>query len=112
MPDPDAPIRLFRHARREAVFVALVLLVSLTWTLGYCYLRGYKHDPQSWIVRSGLAVQADKAEKVIVGLPEWVFYGILLPWILCSVLTLGFGLFGMPDDDLGAEAEEEAGNGT
>jgi hypothetical protein len=107
MPDPDAPNRLFHHARREAVVVGLVWLAALVWTVGYCYLRGYDHDPASWVVRAGLAVPRTDADfRTVFGLPDWVAYGIVAPWAVCTLFTLVFGLVGMPDDDLGAEAGE------
>ena len=47
------------------------------------------------------------------GFPTWVWYGIVLPWVGCTVFTILFGIYGMKDDDLGAEADDhpEAGHG-
>src|SRR5438270_11837876 len=53
-PDPAAG-RLYKNARREAGTVLLVWLISLLWTITYCYLRGYTPTPDSWVVRLGLA---------------------------------------------------------
>jgi hypothetical protein len=99
--------RLYRHARREAAVVAVVWLLALTWTVGYCYLRGYQHPPDSWLVQSGLA-SADPGREFrqYAGLPEWVLFGILAPWLACTAFTVIFGLFIMKDDDLGTESEE------
>jgi hypothetical protein len=106
MHDPDDGTRLFRNARREAILVLIVWALALTWTVGYCYLHGYQHDPESWVVRNGWATLRTKDNfQHFWGLPDWVFIGILLPWLICSAFTVGFCL-GMKDDDLGLEAEE------
>lgn len=89
-----------------------VFALTLVWTVGYCYLRGYQHAPDSWVVQAGLAVaRTDDNFHQIWGLPDWVLFGILVPWLLSTAFTIGFALVGMKDDDLGAEAEEGAGHG-
>jgi hypothetical protein len=109
MPGPDPPRRLFHNARREALIVVIVWVIALVWVLGYCYLRGYQHTDDSLVVRLGLAVSRTGDDvTLIAGFPDWVFYGIGLPWLACSAFTIWFGLYGMSDDDLGAEQEEEA----
>src|SRR5262245_57471300 len=111
MSDRQSATRLYRHARREAVVVIVVWALALTWSFGYCYLRGYRHDEQSWVVQQGLARPRGADEfRQIAGLPEWVAIGIIAPWLACSAFTIGFGLFGIRDDELGAEAEEGAGH--
>jgi hypothetical protein len=106
MHDQQAAARLFRNARREAILVVIVWVVSLVWTVGYCYLHGYQHDPESWVVQSGWASQRTKDNfQYLWGLPDWVFIGILVPWLICSAFTIGFCL-GMKDDELGVEVEE------
>ena len=133
MTDPSA--QTYRNARREARFVLLVWLIALIWTVSYCYLHGYPHEPDSWLVRQGLATPvrigpsrsavhglAAVAGAAVVawepgndlsaplpqtwGLPSWVFWGIAVPAAICSAVTLAYGLFGMADDALGAEGGE------
>lgn len=41
----------------------------------------------------------------ILGFPDWVFYGIIVPWVLSAVFTVVYCLWWMPDDDLGVDAE-------
>jgi hypothetical protein len=106
MNDRDAASRLFRNARREAVTAVVVWVLALTWTVGYCYLFGYQHDPQSWLVQQGWVTPRTKENlQHFGGIPDWVFIGILVPWLLCSAFTIGFCL-GMKDDDLGQEAAD------
>jgi hypothetical protein len=105
MTDPAA--RTFRHAKWEARIVLLVWFFALCWTVGYCYLNGYRHTPDSWLVRQGIAAEQPVAIKEIrFGMPMWVCYGIFAPAVCCSAFTLGFGLFIMRDDSLGVEKEE------
>ena len=108
MSDPRKARQLFRNARREALLVLVIFTLALLWTVGYCYLHGYRHDPDSWLVQAGLAsVRTPENFQQILGLPDWVFIGILLPWLMCSAFTFGF-CAGMADDELGEEAQEEA----
>jgi hypothetical protein len=112
MTDRHAAARTFRHARREAVFVLIVWALALVWTVGYCYLRGYQHAPDSWVVRAGLAAERTPDNfRTVAGLPDWVAVGIVLPWLICTAITIAFCLFFMTDDDLGTEAEEGAAHG-
>ncbi len=110
MHDPEAPRRLYHNARREAVIVGVVWLLALVWSVGYCYLFGYQHAADSWVVQAGLAsVRGPGDLQLIAGMPDWVVVGILVPWILCTLFTIVFCQFIMTDDDLGIEAKE--GNG-
>src|SRR5688500_2395748 len=104
----ESAVRTFRNALREARFVIVFWFLALFWTLGYCYLRGYQHAPDSWVVRAGLAEPATAAPpRVVLGMPSWVTYGILAPWLVCSIVTVLFGMYGIADDDLGIEREED-----
>jgi hypothetical protein len=107
MTDPDAPRRLLENARNEAVRTLLIWALALIWTVGWCWLFGYRHSPDSWLVQNGIVSSRSDADfRQIAGLPDWVAIGIILPWIICTVLTVIFSLRGMADDDLGREAED------
>jgi hypothetical protein len=106
MPDRGSASHLHRHARREAVVVIVVWALALVWTVGYCYLHGYQHEADSWVVRMGLAPPKSAVRfRFIAGVPEWVMVGIMLPWAACTAFTMIYSLWGMKDHDLGAEAE-------
>ena len=105
MPVREGEVRLLRHARREAVIVLAVWSLALVWAVGYCYLRGYRHDKDSIVVRWKLAeLRTAEDLKLLAGFPDWVFVGIVLPWLLCTSFTLAFCFF-MTDDDLGPARE-------
>lgn len=107
MNNPHDPARTtLRNARRESILVALIVLAALIWTVGYCSLRGYHHEPDSWLIRTGLATNRSGNDLVTyLGIPDWVFIGIVLPWAICTVITIALSLRGLADDDLGAEQE-------
>ena len=104
MPTGASSSNLFHNARREAILVGLIWLVALIWTVGYCYLQGYTHPADSWLVQSGLGVGPNETFQQSWGLPRWVLFGILVPWLIASVVTVLFAKFIMVDDDLGHEA--------
>lgn len=120
MSDPKKARQLFRNARREALLVLTVFTLALVWTVGYCYLHGYYYRPEDphrpeyhrWLVEAELASERTPENfQQILGLPDWVFIGILLPWLMCGAFTFGFCI-GMTDDDLGEEAQEAPTAGT
>ncbi len=86
---------VFLHSRREAIIIFCVWLVGLFWAVPYCYLNGYgkDFDPQNF--------------STTWGIPTWLFWGILVPWIVADVFTAWFCFFYMKDDDLGETREED-----
>jgi hypothetical protein len=112
MADHRAAARLYRNACRDVKLLLTVWALALLWTVGYCYLQGYRHAPESWAVRSGLAAARTADDLLtVLGFPDWVFFGIIIPWAVCTFLTVVFSLFVMRDDDLGAEGEERSAHG-
>jgi hypothetical protein len=105
---------LLGNSRREAWIVLLAWLGSLIYTVSVCYLFGYlTHEP------SGTSVGPDVASllgpltsfnrnpeslttPLGLGIPDWVFYGIVLPWVACIALTLWFCFRYFSEDDLGS----------
>ncbi|MCI0638352.1 MAG: hypothetical protein L0Y72_12970 [Gemmataceae bacterium] len=104
MQNKESARSLFRNARREAWIVALVWALAFAWSVVWCYIHGYAHDEASLLVRLGW-VEAGPARtpELVLGFPDWVFWGILLPWLACSAFTVWFGIWGMSDDNLGSE---------
>ncbi len=103
----EAAVTTYRHSLREMQFVTGCWVLAFLWTVSFCYLRGYEHAPDSWVMKTGLAEprNADNYRNVL-GFPDWVMYGIIAPWVVCSVVTVVYGTFGMKDDDLGTEGDE------
>jgi hypothetical protein len=64
------------------------------------------------LVTTGLAIDRTGTPPATYwGMPDWVFVGILVPWVLCGLFSAFFSLFAMTDDDLGAEQEGEPAGG-
>lgn len=110
MSNPEAARRLFRNAVREARTIVVVWALAFAWVVVVCYLLGYRHSEDDLVVRLGLASVRRPADiRLIAGFPDWIFYGIMVPWLLCSLFTVWYGQFGMSDDDLGTEAADAEG---
>jgi len=81
-------------ARREAWLVFLIWLAACVYTVGFSYRYGYERD-------------ADTLTYVL-GFPDWVFWGVITPWSVCTLLCFVVAYFVIADDDLGEAREEEA----
>ncbi len=86
MPEP-AEDPLFRSARREALAAATIWFVAMCWSVGYCAKYGYNLQPEQL--------------KFVLGFPDWIFYGVVLPWGLCTLISGVFAFGFMQDADLG-----------
>jgi len=86
---------IFLNSRREAILIFCVWAVGLAWAVPYCYLNGYpaEFDAASF--------------STTFGIPTWLFWGILVPWIAADIFTTWFCFHFMTDDDLGVAADED-----
>jgi len=83
---------VLRSSRREAVVCFGIWLAACIYTVGYCYAFGYSRDP--------------KTLAYVLGIPDWVFYGIVLPWTVCTLASFWVSNFFIRDEDLGEEQPE------
>ena len=81
-------------ARREAWFALVLWCAAAAWTIGYCAAAGYGRSADSL--------------RFVCGFPDWVFWGIVVPWAVCLAVGLWFPFGFMTDEDLGAEEPESA----
>jgi|SRR5262245_14169484 hypothetical protein len=98
-PPPEPPgkeQRLLRHARREGLVIMAVWALALAWSAGYAYVNGYHRDPHTI--------------HLILGMPDWVFWSIVVPWVLCLAFSVWFCFVFMADDDLGQDPDEGPGH--
>lgn len=70
-------------ARREAFWIVGIWLVFATWVIGYAAWGAYPEDPSSM--------------TLTLGFPTWVVWGIAVPWVMASCVTIVFCLVGMED---------------
>lgn len=104
--DPTPARRLLRHAYQELTLCVIVWLIGMVWTLGVYFLLGYRFASDHWLVTSGWARHPEAPLTVVFGMPDWVAYGVVLPWVVISLFTVIYALYLMPDDDLGHDPEE------
>ncbi|WP_373651658.1 DUF997 family protein [Schlesneria sp. DSM 10557] len=83
---------LLKAARREAIAAFAIWLAATIFSLGYCFTYGYSRDPETL--------------TYVMGFPDWVFWGIVLPWGVCTIISTLFAFVFMTDDEL-----PESGNG-
>lgn len=87
----DDPV--LRSAKRESLVVLVTWLSAMAWTVTYSYLHGYGRAPESL--------------TFVLGFPDWVFWGIVAPWVVCVVFSSYFGHTFVRDEDLGEELPEQ-----
>jgi hypothetical protein len=90
---PRCEDSLLISARREAVLVFTIWLLACVYSIGVCYWLGYNRDVQTL--------------TYVVGFPDWVFWGIVLPWTVCTGLSFVLSYWLIADEDLGLVQEEE-----
>ncbi len=100
MPQPPAKSgkeqQLLRHARREGFLIIIVWALALLWSITAGYLLGYRRS-------------ADEM-SLVLGMPDWVFWAVVLPWGIALVFSAWFCFGFMADDDLGQDAGDEGGH--
>ena len=79
---------VLQSARREALFVAVVWVLCCLYVVGYAALFAYRQEDPP---------------RLLWGMPEWVVWGIMLPWGASTALTVWYALWGMKDQDLGED---------
>lgn len=81
---------LLRSARREAVFAVTLWLLAVVYSVSVCYWLGYNRPA------------ADL--RFIAGIPTWVLYGIVAPWLICTIVSAWYSFFFAADEDFEAES--------
>jgi hypothetical protein len=83
------PTALLASARREALVAIAAWLVALLYSVGYCYRHGYERSPENL--------------SFVCGIPDWTFWGIVVPWVSCFLFSVWFALGYMRDAPLSDE---------
>ncbi len=112
----DDPI--YHNALREAKFITFLWTCCFFYTVIYCYLYGYlTHEslPSSTGPAVGQVVgllesfnrdPQSVSYPLGLGIPDWVFYGVVLPWGVCVVISVWYCLVMFVEDDLSDSAGE------
>ena len=100
MPDSNKPLdkeqQLLRHARREGLLIMAVWAACLIWNLVVGYFMGYRRPAAEM--------------SLVLGIPDWIFWSVVLPWGLCLAFSTWFCFRYMADDDLGQDQPEGTGH--
>lgn len=80
---------LVRSSLREALIVTLIWLAALGWSVGVSAWMGYDRRAEDL--------------KLIWGFPDWIFWGVVIPWLTCAVVSWLFGAFFVRDGELGQD---------
>jgi hypothetical protein len=81
---------VFKNASREARVALLLFGAVFAWVIGYGAWRGY----------------GGREVSFVCGFPDWIFWGVVVPWVVSLGAAIWFGLSFMKDDDLGPEKRE------
>jgi hypothetical protein len=91
----DKEQRLLRNARREGLLILAVWLAALVWSVSVGYFAGAPRDGEM---------------SLVLGMPAWVFWGVVLPWGVCLLFSVWFCFGYIADDDLGRDPEPGVGH--
>ncbi len=76
----------------EAMLVSGIWLSAMIWSISVCYLMGYNRPPGEL--------------TLVLGFPDWVFWGIVVPWLTCTVVSCVFAVLFVRDGDLGTDLDD------
>jgi hypothetical protein len=108
---------VYRSSLREAKWILGLWTCCFFYTITYCYLNGYmSHPPLPSSTGPAVTHLAGPLESfnrdpasvsypLGLGIPDWVFYGVALPWVICIVFSVWFCLAVFVEDDLSAPAD-------
>ena len=72
----------------------VVFVSAIAYTIFTCDRLGYR-DPQAPL-------------EFVLGFPDWIFWGVIVPWVVCTAIAALFSFVIMQDHDLGAAADAPA----
>ncbi len=86
---------LVGSARRELGVVLGFAVTFALWSVGFCALFGYRTPAEGEPLR------------LVMGMPWWAFWGVMVPWFAAGLFTLWFAMFYMKDHDLGHDRDDQ-----
>ena len=92
MPRPQEDT-VVRAARREASLALGIWFAAMVYTVSYCYTYGYGRSVESL--------------SFVLWFPDWVFWGIVVPWGVCVLGSIPFAFRFMGDESLGEEIDAD-----
>jgi len=74
-----------RQSRRELWLILLAWLGCAVWVISYCSTNGYDLAPEE--------------VSTVLGFPDWVFWGVVTPWMIANAFTFWFCLRFLKNDE-------------
>jgi hypothetical protein len=78
----------YRRTLKEAMVALLLWLGAGIWVISVSYWLGYKRPVHS-----------------VAGIPNWVVWGVLLPWVTLFILHTWYSLWFLRADDRGDDSK-------
>lgn len=91
---------IVRSSRREALCFAVLWVTALSYSVGYCYTYGYDRELDTSL--DGMTF--------VFGWPDWVFNGIVAPWLVATAISIVFAHWVMQDAPLGPDGDDSDGD--
>lgn len=86
--NPTASI--LKSSRRESLFVAGMWILTCGYTVIYAGLNAYRPV---------------EPVPLVFGMPAWVFWGVIAPWSVTTVVTLAYATWGIENSPLDEEPD-------
>jgi len=74
----------FLRTRKEAVVAGAIWFVFFLWVVGVSYVMGYGEVDPTYSV---------------MGFPAWIFWGVLLPFVVATLVNCLYAFVYLKDDD-------------
>ncbi|MEM7478098.1 MAG: DUF997 family protein [Planctomycetota bacterium] len=88
---------VFVNSRREAWIILVVFLIFAVYSLTVCFIYGRQPE------------DGDLSKlRTFLGMPSWIAFGIVMPWLAANVVTAWFCFSFMSDDPLDEPYEQSA----
>ena len=81
----NAETRSLRQSQRELWLILLAWLGCAIWVMSYCSVNGYNLSPEE--------------VSTVLGFPDLVFRGVVLPWMIANIFTFWFCLRFLKNDE-------------
>ena len=97
---------IVRSSRREAVVALALFAAALAYTITYCTRYGYLDSPPALDrgelggVNAADEIAAEPPLTFVLGFPSWVFWGIIVPWGVCTLIACWLSFACIRDEPL------------
>lgn len=85
MPDSQKLYQSYRQSLRELKCILGVWLAFAAWNVGVGALTAFTLP------------EPDEGIATVFGMPKWVFFTVLFPWLIGNVVIVWFAIFFMRD---------------